>query len=292
MRWPSLVMPSLFSCLLAVSPAITRGQFDETIATADSVRREQYLVLKAENTALQKFLTGQRGEAPDYFGHLLVDGQALIADEALNLEAIDWEQLKRDLDAIYLSKLVRQMDSPPKRALWIRSYFTDDPRKNSEFINWTFDGFARQSAGSEFVNVSYSLTTGGSKFWEKIDAIVDNHPNLVDENADETPKENEYVQVYPVRTFLSRLLTNNADCVVVIKPKFSDDFSDGLPRAVRTSMSVFSRQLQFDQKQRVLFSFSYSKDGENAKEWFVKEGAREMQALMGFQSSVITIGLQ
>ncbi len=84
--------------------------------------------------------------------------------------------------------------------------------------------------------------------------------------------------------------TNNADCVVVIKPKFSEEFDGVLPRSIRTSMSVFSRQIEFDQKRRVLFSINFSQEGEKAKDWFMEEGAREMQNLLGFQSWVVKIG--
>ncbi len=233
---------------------------------------------------------GKKHGKPDYVAHLLVDGQAFLTDQELNLKVIDWDQLKEDLQAIYHHKLVQQIENPPQRALMIHTYFTSGPGENIALINWTLGGFARQSADFELVNLVSSFSNGGEGLWERFDAIDGADESLVDVDADETPKENDYVQVYPVRTFLSRLRTNNADCVVVIKPKFSEDFEDELPRSIRTSMSVFSRQIEFSKKQRVLFSLNSTQGGEKATEWFMEEGAREMQNLLGFQSWVVTVG--
>lgn len=189
--------------------------------------------------------------------------------------------------------LVKNVKNPPQRALMIHTYYTGKPGDNDNFINWTLEGFARQSAQFDVVKLSSHYSNGGQGLWDQFNAIVEEHETLVDQTADETPKENDYVQVYPVRTFLSRLLCSNADCVVVIKPKFSDEFAGELPRSVRTSMSVFSRQLEFDKKRKVQFSLNYSgKDGEKAKDWFLQQGAREMQDLLGFRNWAVTIGYQ
>lgn len=281
-------------CLSYSMLQVTHAQFDGHNLRAESIRRQHYVVLTAENTALQKFLMNKQSDGSDYIAHVLVDGQALIADEALNLQAIDWAELKADLQAVYERKLIQQIKSPPKRSVMIKTYFTDNFGDKlggkSDFINWTLGGFAKQAAQFEIVNLSATFSGGGEGLWERFDRIASDHKTLVDEKVDENPKENEHVKVFPVRTFLSRFLTNNADCVVVIKSKFSEDFNEEFPRAVRTSMSVFSRQLQFDKKEKVFFSFTFSQGGEKVRDWFIEEGAREMQLALGFQSWVVGIG--
>lgn len=279
-------------CLSFSTLLVAAAQFDGPMPTTESIRRQHYVVLSAENTALQKFLMNKQGDGSDPVAHLLVDGQALIAGEALNLQAIDWVELKADLQSIYERKLIQQIRSPPKRTLMIKTYFTGNPGKDDEFINWTLGGFAKQAARFEVVNVTTTHSSGGSGLWERFDRIASEYPKLVDEQAEENPKENDHVKVFPVRTFLSRFLTDNADCVVVIKAKFTEDFNEELPRAVSTSMSVFSRQLQFNKKQKVFFSFTVSQGGEKVRDWFIEEGARQLQLALGFQSWVVGIGYQ
>lgn len=293
MSWHCVIGQVIGLCLSYSMLQVAHAQFDGPKLEEGSIRRQHYVVLTAENTALQKFLMNKQSDGSDHVAHLLVDGQALMADEALNLQAIDWAELKTDLQSIYERKLIQQIKSPPKRSLMIKTYFTDNfgdkLGRNSDFINWTLGGFAKQAVQFEVVNLSATFSSGGEGLWEKFDPIASDYKTLVDEKADENPKENDHVKVFPVRTFLSRLLTDNADCVVVIKSKFSEDFNEELPRAVRTSMSVFSRQLQFDKKQKVLFSFNSSQGGEKVREWFIEQGAREMQLALGFQSWVVSL---
>lgn len=294
MRWQRVIGRITVLCVSYSMMLVAHAQFDGPKLEDGSIRRQHYVVLTAENTALQKFLMNKQSDDSDHVAHLLVDGQALMAGEALNLQAIDWAELKTDLQSIYERKLIQQIKSPPKRSLMIKTYFTDNfgdkLGRNSDFINWTLGGFAKQAVQFEIVNLSATFSGGGEGLWEKFDRIASDHKTLVDEKVDENPKENEHVKVFPVRTFLSRFLANNADCVVVIKPKFSEDFNEELPRAVRTSMSVFSRQLQFDKKQKVFFSFTFSQGGEKVRDWFIEQGARELQLALGFQSWVVGIG--
>lgn len=259
------------------------------------VRREHYIILAAENTELQKFLSGNRAEDFEFMAHLLIDGQALIGeDETLQMETLDWQQLRRDLASVKAG-LKDQSASlgKPQGGLMIHTYFYGKNSEATRFVNWSLEGFARQSARFKSVKLTSSFSNGGKSLWDHVNAIIGEHDVGVDLAADESPKENDFVKVFPVRTFFSRLRTDNADCVVVIKPKFSEEFNGELPRSVRTSMSVFSRQLEFDRKRRVAFSMRFSADSsEEAKEWFLEIGAREMQVMLGFQSSTVSIGYQ
>lgn len=90
---------SILGWMLALA-SIAPAQFDSDFSGAESMRREHYVVLTAENSPLQKFLVGKRNGQHDYVAHLLVDGQALLTEQGLSVEAIDWAQLKQDLHAI------------------------------------------------------------------------------------------------------------------------------------------------------------------------------------------------
>ena len=284
----------LLGTLLAV-PVLATAQSANTTPLANelpdnAIRREHYLVIGPENTPLQNYLAGKRNAHQEYVVHLLVDGQAFSPDDELNLDAIDWQQLREDLLSIYDQRLAKQSENPPPRAIMIHTYFTGRVKNTTDFVNWAFEGFARQSARFDVVTLTSNFSSGEVGLWHAVDGITVQDFSSDDRSIDETPRENEYVQVYPVRTLLSRIKTRDADCVVVIKPKFSEEFSGELPRSVRTSMSVFITQLEFDRKRKIQFFLKTTQGGEQARDWFIQEGAREMQHLLGFDQSSITVG--
>ncbi len=281
----------LLTSLQLISLCTLQAQFDNTQDPVDSIRNESYLILAAENTPLQRFLTGRKDEEGAAL-YLLIDGQRFFPEGELDVTAIDWRQLSWDLQSVFERQLLQNIAEPPKRSLMIRVYYTDKPRDQEDFVGWLLEGFARRSADFKSVRLTSSFSNGGEGLWEKYNSVVEDRSVLVNRTLDETPRENEYVQVYPVRTFFSRLLASNADCVVVIKPKFSNEFDGGLPRSIRTSMSVFSRQLELEGKGRVAFSLSLAKDSEAARDWFIEQGAREMARLLGFQRWTVTVGYQ
>lgn len=288
----------LLGALLAV-PVLATAQSANTDPLAiglpdNAIRREHYLVIGPENTPLQNYLAGKRNAHQEYVVHLLVDGQAFSPDDGLNLDAIDWQQLREDLLSIYDQRLAKQSENPPPRAIIIHTYFVSGEggagNNNLNFVTWSLEGFARQSANYDTVIMTSTFSNAGNGLWHAVDGITVQDFSSADRSIDETPKENEYVQVYPVKTLLSRIKTNDADCVVVIKPKFSEEFSGELPRSVRTSMSVFITQLEFDRKRKIQFFLQTTQGGEQARDWFIQEGAREMQHLLGFDQSSITVG--
>jgi hypothetical protein len=189
--------------------------------------------------------------------------------------------------------VIQNLPKATAKSVSIRTHFSAQRDHEVQFLNWALEGFARQSARFDFVRLTSTYSHGGSNFMEKVDSLIAEGMKPYDGDADEGPRENDYVKVFPVRTFLSRFLTDNADCVVVIKPRFSNEFTSGLPRSIRTSMSVLIRQLQLENRHKVMFSFAYSQpQGESAKNWFIESGSREIQQFLGFESSSIGIGYQ
>lgn len=240
------------------------------------IKRNDYVVLTAEDTALQQFLENR--DAKRSATYVLLDGNALCTDEILALDKFDWKQLSDDLKSATTS---RKND-----AVHIHTYFSRSARGNAQTLLWTLEGFARMQGG--FASVK-QVSTVGKGLWESIENS--NWPRQISQanTSREDAVGNEYVQVYPVRTFLSRLYTDGADCVVSVQPKFSSEFGEGLPRSIRTSMSVFSRNVEFTSKEKVSFVFRYSPgNGDEAKRWFEATGAQEMAQVLGFGNWVVS----
>ena len=247
------------------------------------IKRDSYLVLAAENTALQKFLAGKRGQR-DYGMHLFVDGNAFVSEAKFAIDDVKWEQLQKDLLSIQDSHVIK--NETKNKSIFIHPKYHSVSAKTSRKRNvfhWALEGFVRQRVRLESVTMSPSFSSGGKSLWDEIKAIGESTIS-VDKTIDEESVGNEYVEVYPVRTFLSRLETDDADCVVVVKQKFSDEFDGRLPRAVTTSMSVFSRKLGLESRRKVKFVISTGLNGKKSMEWFLEKGASEMTKLMAFET--------
>lgn len=268
----SLVSFSMLVALVTLLHCHAQEERVEDSESGISVERNDYIVLTAEDTALQQFLEDRDAKRPGTT-HLLLDGNTLCTDETLDLDKFDWEQLAEDL--------AKTTSEPQKGLIQIRSYFAESPGRNARVLRWTLEGFA--SGKLKFGEVRQTETYGSS-LHEGVFAA--RHANTATNSAHilEDAVGNKYVDVYPVRTFLSRLYTGGADCVVHVKPRFAEDFGGSLPRGVRTSMRIFASKVKFESKKKVMFVFYYSPGkGDEAKKWFFEEGVEEMTAILGFK---------
>ncbi len=279
-------------CALAPTTGQAGDDSDAKSKAKRWIEREHYVVLAAENTELQRHLEGGQAAKP-YAAHLLIDGNALLADEQVRLERIDWKQLAQDLAGVIRFRKSSDAKAPAEpeyQSIRIHTYFHKVSNTNAAILRWTLEGFARERANFDYVSQTASYSGADDGLWQRLGHIDQAQQSSVGGSVREDAAGNEYVQVYPVRTRLSRLYTNNADCVVYVQPKFANEFGEGLPRSVRTSMTVFSRQLEFESKGKVLFIFRYSPPaGDKAKAWFLEEGAQEMTRLLGFENWAVTL---
>jgi hypothetical protein len=100
----------------------------------------------------------------------------------------------------------------------------------------------------------------------------------------ETGIGNELVTVYPIRTRLSRVLTDNSDCRVELL-QVVDGSSEPLTPAVRKAISQFVSQLALKQKRKILFAvkFVYGKEGSAAVETLHKDLSKFVHESLGFE---------
>ena len=95
---------------------------------------------------------------------------------------------------------------------------------------------------------------------------------------------NELVMAYPIRTMLSRVLTDNADCRVDLL-QIVDGSAEPLSPAVRKAISQYVSQLDLKHKRKILFAvqFLYGKEGSAAVETLHKDLSKFAHESLGFE---------
>ncbi len=140
-----------------------------------------------------------------------------------------------------------------------------------------------RSAGFNSAKVSSSM--GGPLLEKKFGTVNDKVAGRADE--DEPPSGDELVTVYPVRTILSLLLTDNADCVVVVRAPLDKDGENLLSPKVREAIVKYVAAAKPREKTNVLFSIKF-RQGSIPYERVNKFNSFEMQELarsLGFEST-------
>lgn len=102
-----------------------------------------------------------------------------------------------------------------------------------------------------------------------------------------TQSGDEIVRVYPVRTALSRFLTQNADCVVDILPPFGKE-TQLLDLKLRNSLQNYLPRVEVKEKGRIMFRVSTDRDARNALDRFVNTGShRELAQSVGYKEATV-----
>jgi len=102
--------------------------------------------------------------------------------------------------------------------------------------------------------------------------------------GDEPASANELVKVYPVRTELSRCLTGNADCAVVIVPSL-DKEQGVIPPKVREAASKLMAQLKLQHKKQVSFYLGHVPDADRQQ---LLDDLSKLATAMGFETRSVT----
>jgi hypothetical protein len=125
-------------------------------------------------------------------------------------------------------------------------------RAADDVLRLVFEGLGARAG---FHSTSVSQSIGGPDLEKKFSAVTDKVAGRADE--DETPAGDELVRVYPVRTILSLLLTDNADCVVEIRPMLEKDGDRLLSPDLRSAIVKHAAAVKLRDREKVQFSFKY-----------------------------------
>jgi hypothetical protein len=100
---------------------------------------------------------------------------------------------------------------------------------------------------------------------------------------------NHLVRVYPIRSVLSRLLSDNADCRVEILPLVDGSQPNPLTPEIRAAISQYVAKLELRQKQKINFVLQYEYGRGNAAiDKMLKTIGKEVKPWLGFAQVVTT----
>ncbi len=260
----------LFWCHFGLLRGASAQDNGKTAAETEVARGENYLVYACRKTELQDYLLGSSSKhrRDELKACILVDGQSLFTPQGLlDPSRMDWDKLSTEIRNLRVDErsvaMFHALDCGPG---------------DFRVLNWLFVGFGRSSCG--FNHVYWRSSSHQGDFWERIQLSEGlAHPEIT---RDETPVGNELVQVYPVRTFLSRFNSDNADCVVRIVPQLIRQQHVELRGAIRTSMQTFVPMIEVANKKKLLVLANYHKDARATVDWLREEGFAELADKLGY----------
>lgn len=201
-------------------------------------------------TALQRTLLGWIGDdGCELKAYVSVDGAAvmtgasLINERALNLDALRnalGPHVDRDHGALILSVC-----------------FKNEPDRNpnaEELLVRGLEGFATRDIGFKTARAGTFVSNAPNFDWSKmIDTAKRKDENPERTDAAEAVLDSEFVNVYPVQTELTRLLTGNADCVVDILAPPGEGDESILKPVIRKVIIRLVGQAKLREKQKLAF---------------------------------------
>lgn len=161
---------------------------------------------------------------------------------------------KRDNRCAIVSVQVGQVSQP-----------FDKVHGRAEQLSKLFTKLARDAGFKKGTwSVTYQGTTLG---WSEIAANAEAAAKLAESSVEDSIGDDQ-VRVFPVRTFLSRMLMQNADCIVNIRPVWHESdratFIDGFV----PSMKRLIPDLKYARRDLMIVRFRYAKDSEHfVRQW-------------------------
>ena len=157
-------------------------------------------------------------------------------------------------------------------------------RKAHQFVYWALHGVG----SSRFRKVSVGSSISDEGHWQKALAAIKRFGPPDDDKVQEDPVEAAGVKVFPVRTALSRLVLDDADCLVVITApldaRSSGDLSPAQQKAIRNGVY----KLDLPNRSRLSFHIGVKRDGRKAAKFFFDVAAKYMTKRLGFKTYSVT----
>ena len=206
--------------------------------------------------------------------YLMVHGESLLDGEGkLDASQLDFDSLTDDIGRI---REVRPGDK-------IRSevfYAKEPPRAGNHLLNLAILGWACDSG----YEPHSSITFIGDGDWKAAVKITDDARGLSPEKGREDAVGDEDIRVYPVRTALSRLRSNEAECVISFRRPYGKDASGTLDEKARARIKELVDSLKLKERKRVQFGIRVKVDGnEKAADRFIDKTAQELSDELGFK---------
>lgn len=236
-----------------------------------------YIVIPWKKTELQDWIVGSAGEPrEDNKAYVLVDGNSLYSrDGRLDQDALDWEQLAKRLAPL----------ADRKRGIVLfHTYHFNFSASSKDLMGWAFKGFGEQRAG--FHKAYVSQTFGGpGDFWNMIEAAVQDMKGRTE--GLEQPIGDELIQIFPIQTLLSNVVTGQADCVIRIVPRLTSDTKESLPQGIQASILRYVPKIDVPRHRKLIFVLNFESDAQRTVDWFSEKGAGELARQLNFENGYV-----
>jgi hypothetical protein len=142
-----------------------------------------------------------------------------------------------------------------------------------------------RTAGFRFANVAES--TRGPTLDQRFSEVTDKVAGQADE--DETPAGDDLVKVYPVRTILSLLLTENCDCVIDVRAPLQKEGDDLLTSDVRAAIVKHVSGLKLRHMDKTMFRIKSVTErvGQERLTHFLQKEAADLARSLGFKTGTV-----
>jgi hypothetical protein len=126
--------------------------------------------------------------------------------------------------------------------------------------------------------------------WEKTSSLFAKFSKTEPPGAEESGLKSGGIKVYPVRTGLSRILTQNADCVIDLAPVWTGKETDKEKQKINKEVSDLVGKMKIETKESVTiharrrgnFDFDENKQDRAIFDWFAALGKS-----MGFKTTAV-----
>jgi peroxiredoxin len=206
-------------------------------AEADAAKQPNYLLFAIKTDLQRELLSSTRADA-----YMQFDVDECLHDRKFDLKRFDQEAFQKTLAA-----LAHQLGKPEPR-LFIGYRYSNEflNPDQTEAMQQVVKTACRQAG---FVNGGTSNLGEGRSWRDKVAEFSDIADDV---NATESPVEDDFVRVYPVRTRLSRFLLGDSlhDCFLDLRQPIDGRFKDFSP-AARQAIGQCLAKLKLSQKRKL-----------------------------------------
>jgi hypothetical protein len=226
-----------------------------------------YIILPLTTELQRQVLTG---EHTCYY--VLVNGDGVVKkDGDLRAEAIDLRQLDHELTEDPLL-------SKDTGILIVVAYTREAPFRGMQLLRYALIGVGH----SRFKEVRVVSARDSRDSWKNALTIIGASGKAKESDVPEACVKKGLVKVYPVRTAISRYLTDKADCVVVIGDQRGPSPKVEVIPAQAGPIAEALRELKVKNRERIRFEYGRLPRGKEALMQFEKAN-QELAKKLGFK---------
>jgi RNA polymerase sigma factor (sigma-70 family) len=211
------------------------------------------------------------------WAYVIIDGGTLArADGTIDAAGLDWETLR---------KAIRPPKDQKEAGVVFHAILHDPfpPEQTRDVLSWCLEGFGHHVG---FTRACPVLTMYGGYQWDTVRAAITKQTGG-EPDAAEPKLGNDAIEVYAVRTILSRYLTDNADCVVRIVAPFMDQSADPLEPEVDQAIRTYVNSLRIKHKDRLFFRVAFKQAARKAVQRFEEKTSVKLATELGFKKRIV-----